>query len=158
MGLTVNDRTFDSGRGEIRFGSKAVAIQKIGYGDKLNTETVRRIGSQEQDAITDGEYETEDVTVTVEQAIWNRQVSPSLPANGFGNFRFVISVFLTDPELGSSTARLEKCRITGIKDNIEAGPGAIVCEVTIKTQQIVRNGKTLNRRSGVSSIAEALTL
>lgn len=149
MSLTVNDRTFDSGKGEIRFNKTAALIQKIGFGDKLNTEIVRRIGSQEIEAITDGEYETEDVSVTVEQAIWLRDILPYLPKNGFGSFRFMINVHLNDPELGKLHVKMERCRIVGVKDAIENGPGALVAELTIRTRQISRNGHTLNRRRGV---------
>lgn len=153
MPLDVNDRTYDSGRAEIRFGSTAAAIQKIGFGDSLSVEVVRRIGSQEIAVVTEGQYETEDVMVTVEQSVWQKKILPKLPANGLGNFRFVITVLLSDPELGTGNVRLEKCRIIGIKDNIENSAGALVTELKINTVQIVRNGKTLNRRRGANTPA-----
>ncbi len=160
MGLTVNDRTYDAGKAEIRFGATAAGVQKISFGDKLNKEIMRRVGSQEIAAITDGEYETEDVSATIEQSVWNKTIFPKLPENGYGNHRFVISIHLFDRALGLVAVRLEQCTISGEKDNIESGPGGLVKELTMKTQQIVRNGKTLNRRSGtrVRALADLIKL
>lgn len=150
MALQLGDRTYDSGKAEIRWNATAAALNKISFGDKLNTEMVRRIGTQEVGGITSGEYEPEDLSVTLEQAVWIGLLD-RLPPNGYGNERFVITAFLSDPLIGNLSLVCTKCRIVGVKDSIEQGPGALMAELTIKTQQVVRNGKTLNTRIGVTS-------
>lgn len=150
MSLQLGDRTYDSGKAEIRWNATAAALNKISFGDKLNVELVRRIGTQEIGGVTDGEYETEDISVTLEQAVWINLLD-KLPPNGYGNERFVITAFLSDALIGDMSLVCSKCRIIGVKDSIEQGPGALMAELTIKSQQITRNGKTINRRIGVTS-------
>lgn len=160
QGLDVNGRTYDSGKGEIRMGTTAAPIKKIDFGDKLNKELLRRIGSQEVEASTDGEYEPEDVNVEVELAVWKKTIFPRLPANGYGNYEFQMSVNFTDDLIGTTKIKLLRCTIKGEKDAVEAGPGAVMKTLVIQALQVVRDGKTLNRRKGtnIAALTDTMTL
>lgn len=153
--VRVNDRTYDSTTAEIRMGTTAAEFQKISYGDKLSRERGSSLGSQEIDYTTSGKYEVDAVSVTVEQTIWSQKILPKLPSNGYGSYVFEIVCIYSDLTLGTNKVELKTCRIDGVKENIENGSGPLLCELEISCKQILRDGKSLNRRKGVSVLAEA---
>jgi hypothetical protein len=155
---TINGKTYDSGSVSIRMGSSEALLKSISFGDGLNTEDVRRIGEQEIAAITEGEYSVEPIKVTLEKTVWDEKLLPKLPKNGYGNFPFPIVGSYGFTGQPKHTIRAEQCRIVKVNDNVEAGPGAVMVELEIKSKQIVRDGKTINRRKGVTPSATDQTM
>lgn len=149
---TINDVAYDGGTVEIQWGSAAYGLNKISFGQKLESEKLRRIGSQSIDADTEGTYDTDDVAVTMEVGEWGRLLA-ALPANGYGRARFPILINYLHPDLGSQKVELQRCKILSDKDSIEASAAGSMVELTLRTMQIVRNGKTLNKRKGTSTTA-----
>src|SRR6478609_2783788 len=131
----------------ILIGTTEIGIIKVSFGDKLKPEKGKRLGSQQNDFRTDGEYETEDGSMTLETAEAQRMLD-LMPSNGFGNTRFPISGSYDHSTLGHRTFKLDDTRVSGLKESLEAGGKATEVEVSIDYMQVYRNGKTINRVRG----------
>lgn len=130
------------------FGRNEYAFQKITYGDKLDgVEFLTHIGSQEQAAQTRGIYKVDEMTVSQLRAEWDAMMA-HFPTNGFGNYKFPVTVSGRDPELPGNVDRLIDCRIISAKVDIEATGKASMVEFKMNCRQIVWAGRTINIRRG----------
>jgi hypothetical protein len=146
--MPVIDLANDGSTAEIRMGRSAFPfVNSFGWGDGLEKEMVRRIGSQAIDAWTPGQYKTDDAKGSMETAVF-KEVCKLLPRNGFGNHSFPIHAQEIHPEIGPSEYHLQRCYFTNLAASIEASNKATVIEVTFKVTQVYWNGKTINRRGG----------
>ena len=145
----IGSDTFSSTRVQIWIGTKMIKATKLDYGHKLSTEVVRRLGQQTIAARTEGDYETEEGNLEMEDAAWNLELLPLLPVNGFGNIKFPVTCYRESATLPGVMDTLEDTRIVGDKGSFEASPGVLKRALVIVYKQIVLpGGRTLNRRPG----------
>lgn len=131
-------------------GTTEIGIMKVGFGDKLKPEVGMRLGSQQVDSRTDGSYEVDPGSITLETAELYRMLD-LMPDNGFGNYTFPISGAYDHPTLGHRTFKLDGCRLIGLKEAIEAGGKASEITLDLSYMQVYRNSKTINRIRGKSA-------
>lgn len=127
-----------------------IGIIKVSFGDKLKKETSSRLGSQQLDIRSDGMYEVDDGSMTLETAEAYRMLG-LMPDNGFGNVVFPIAGSYDHPTLGHQTFRLDKVTVVGLKESLESGGKLTEVDLSIHYMQVFRNGKTLNRIRGKSA-------
>lgn len=145
----AGQNTFSGQRAQFWVGTTLWEVQAVGASDKLNREKVRRLGSQEIAAFTDGEYDIDQLTVQCESAVFYSDIEPTLPANGWGNFYFNGLMYVDHPRINRQVRiDLLGCRFAGAKDEFKAEPGAAMMDIPIDVQQILRNGKSINRMAG----------
>lgn len=151
----VGDIEFDGSCVTVTIGRAIVEVMKISYADSITTSTVTSMGSQEQDARTDGSYKTEQVSITIRGSLWRRDVLPTLPPNGFGNSRRSIVVGYKHPELGTDSDELAAARFVNLGAAMEAGEKAAEIELKCDIKQIFwGDGRfTLNRVKGHTQIS-----
>jgi hypothetical protein len=147
----AGNNTFSGQRAQLWVGTILVEGQATEPSEKINDEAVRRLGSQEVAAYTIGEYEPEMMNVTVEAAVWNADVWPSLPDNGFANYKFNGFIYIDHPQLSALKVEMVDCQFRGTKLSLKAEPGASMMDVPIRVRQYKWNGKTLNTISGFAS-------
>jgi hypothetical protein len=129
-------------------------ITKIEYADNITLATVVELGSQHNEAMTFGKYDTEEKTFEMIKARWESFLA-TLPSNNFGGIMFPIVVRSSDPDLnplsslGSQADTLESCRVTGVAGSYEASEAVSIVVIKYKPLQIKWSGKTLNRIRGV---------
>jgi hypothetical protein len=143
---------YDGGTVEIRFNTSAFGCQEIGWDQKVDKKKVRPIGAKAATTRTPGSYEVSDPTVKMESGEWGLFLD-KLPANGYSDAEFTVTVFYTHPNLGSQHVELLRCCIIGEKDSIKEGSDATMKELTLSCMQIVTNGKTMNFRKGAAVAA-----
>ena len=132
----------------VHLGRGEYAFNKVTYEDELSgVELLTMIGSQQASARTRGIYSPKPATVSQLRSEWNRMML-KFPSNGFGNFKFPITVTGSDPDLPKFTDRLLLCTILGQKCDIEGTGKASMIEFKVQPQQIVWNGRTINLRRG----------
>lgn len=137
-------------RWQFWIGSTLFEVSGVKLSDKLNTEVTRRLGSQAIAARTEGEYETDQITGQCEVAVFFFDVLPQLPANGFGNFRFDGMGYADHPQIGAISVQAKECSFAGLSADIKAEPGATMMDITINVNQLVWQGKTLERVAGAA--------
>jgi hypothetical protein len=124
------------------------AFQKVDYEDGLEgVELLTNIGAQNASARTRGVYKPKEVSITQLRAEWDRMMK-HFPKNGFGNFRFSITVSGVDPELPGNVDRILNCTILGQKHSVEATGKAGMIEFKAQPQQIIWSGRSVNFRPG----------
>lgn len=134
-----------------RWGKTDVPMCGCSYGDSLDKGDVFECGQQAVSAITPGTYKPEAAKLKLRRSVWTSLILPKLPKNGFGNFRFPVSVIGNHPEIGSFTDKLSPAYIVKISEaGIEGGSNkGDILELELKVQQYYWNGKTLNAIKGV---------
>lgn len=148
MPFVVRDVAYDGTSVLLHFKKHEFAFQSITYGDNIDgAEFTTSMGHQEQGGQTRGIYKTESSTVKQLRAEWDRMMI-YFPSNGFGNSLFPVTTNYQDPTLGKSTDKLFRCRILGVKLDIESSGKANMVEFKMSVGQIVWNGKSINKRSG----------
>lgn len=149
MASRVNDngKAYSGSNIRIIIGTTEIGIVKLSFGDKVKPEVGRRIGSMQQDVRTDGEYETDEGSMTLEVAEYYRLLS-LLPDNGYTLIEFPITGSYDHPTLGHKTFKLDRARITSDKESIEGTAKVSEVDVGIHYMQVFRNGKTKNRIRG----------
>lgn len=147
-------------RAQFWMGATLLEAESVKYGDKLNTEVTRRLGSQQIGARTEGEYETDLMTASVEALVWYAvRDGATFPSNGYGNFQFPGTLFASHPQSPTQVqVSFEDCRILGESEEYKNEAGAAMVDLTISCDQIVRNGKTLNRRDGFTGVGPSAPL
>jgi hypothetical protein len=148
--VTDNGNAYSGSNIRIILGITEIGITKISFGDKVKPEVGRRIGSMQQDVRTDGEYETDEGSMTLEVAEYYRLLS-LLPDNGYTLVEFPVSGSYDHPTLGHLTFRLDRTRIVSDKESIESTAKISEIDVGIHYMQVFRNGKTKNRIRGKST-------
>jgi hypothetical protein len=140
---------------------KKIYCTKIGAKDGLAKSAVNVLGEQETRAFTYGKYNVEASDIEMlHQDFYDptEGLLSVLPANGYGNVSGQIVVrsedFDTNPVTAQSPALLEllDVTITGVTDAYENSEGQTVVTVQVQPRQILRNGKSINRRRGVPAI------
>ncbi len=148
--VTDNGVAYSGSNIRIILGTTEIGIIKISFGDKVKPEVGKRLGSMQNDFETDGEYEVDDGSMTLETAEAYRMLA-LLPTNGASLVRFPVSGSYDHPTLGHRTFKLDRARVVGLKESLEAGGKATEIDVSIHYMQIFRNGQTLNRIRGKAS-------
>ena len=138
-----------------------ILCTKIGAKDGLTTSAVNVLGEQEVRAFTYGKYNPEASDLEMlHQDFYDTTngLLAILPANGYGNALGQIVVrsedFDANPLTQMSPALLEMLdvKITGVTDAYENTEGQTVVTVQVQPRQILRNGKSINRRRGVPAV------
>lgn len=146
----MSDVIISGSRAQFWIGSTLLAVAGVKIGHKLSTEVTRRLGQQSIAGRTEGIYEPEDITGQAEALVWYRILdSAAMPANGYGNFVFSGMLYAMHPQSTTSiNIDLLSCRIVGESEEYKNEAGASMIDLTITVDQIVKNGKTLNRVDG----------
>lgn len=147
-------------RAQFWIGTTRLDSASVKIGHKLSTEVTRRLGSQAIAARTEGIYEPEDITASVEVLVWYAILkSPNMPANGYGNFVFNGVLFAQHPQSPTEiTIDLLSCRIVGESEEYKNEAGAAMLDLTITVDQIVKMGKTLNRVDGAPGVGPSAAI
>lgn len=154
MPKNVADVALDGTTIEVRGGTTAIPLMKIAYGDGIDPQPLQRMGSQEVDATTEGAYKIDEITASMEKAIYNTVLLPFLIAknrgskNGIGRVRFPISVSYAHPELTTAHDTIQQAQVVSVKNSAESGGAATMVELKIKARQILWNGTSINKRRG----------
>lgn len=134
------DTAFDGATVYCRLGATKVAGNKLEYGDSIKVEKVKRFGQQGPGARTLGSYELKDGKLTIETGILRRILMPKLPANGITLFEFPITAQQRHPSLGTYSVILDRVRLIGIEESLEASEKAAMVDVALDYMQIFRRG------------------
>ena len=147
----VNRTAFDGTCISITLGRSQAKCLKISYGDKLEPQTLSNMGSQEIDAMTPGNYSTEDAKVTMEATEYRASILPYLTP-GYGNQLMPIVVGFSHPDVGDDSDLLDGARIIGNSAPAETGGKFHEVEFTIKFMQLAMGEKrvTINRLAGTT--------
>lgn len=123
----------------------------VSYGDSLQPEKLRQMGSQEIDAMTPGTYETEEGKLRISASVWRGEVAPLLEQNGWGNTEHNVVVSFTHPQIGSDSDMLSRCRLISGTDSHEVGSKPLEHEIKLVYQQVywTDDRKTINRMGDV---------
>jgi hypothetical protein len=148
--VTDNGVAYSGSNIRLILGTTEIGIIKVAFGDKVKPETGKRLGSMQLDFRTDGEYEVDDGSMTLETAEAYRMLA-LMPDNGTSLVVFPVSGSYDHPTLGHQTFKLDRTRLVGLKESLEAGGKATEIDVSIHYMQVFRNGKTLNRIRGKST-------
>ena len=147
-------------RAQFWIGTTLLAAANVKIGHKLSTEVTRRLGSQEIAARTEGIYEPEDITASVEALVWYAILkSDSMPANGYGNFVFNGVLYASHPQSPVDIQiDMLSCRIAGEGEEYKNEAGAAMIDLTISVDQIRKLGKTINRVDGAPGVGPSAAL
>lgn len=159
-----NGKTIDGVTVKLIMGTTVVPCAKVSYGDKLEKEKGARLGQQIVAYKTRGKYDTETVSVEMEDIIWHGLLLPKLPANGFGNATFTITVSGEDPDAdpttswGSFTDTVDGVTIDSVKPEYTNEAGASMRPIECSCTQVYYNGKTINTRPDAPTTGVANTM
>lgn len=136
-----------------RMGKTDAPLVSCAYGDSIDKGDVNEIGRQSLSAVTLGTYKPDMAKLKMRRSVWTALIEPKLPANGFGNFRFALTVIGNHPEIGNFTDKMSPCFIVKVNEpGIEGGSNKPdILEIELKVLQYWWNGKTINRIPGVST-------
>lgn len=101
---------FDGSTVTSTFGRHEIEALKASYADGLETEVLRSMGSQRQDARTAGTYKTEDASISYRASVFRAKLMPLFPKTGGGNVVVPIIVGFTHPDIGSDSDLLSGAR------------------------------------------------
>lgn len=134
------------------FGRHEIKALSASYGDSLETEVVRVMGSQQQSARTAGTYKTESVKIKFRASVFRAEVMPLFPTNGGGNVRVPIVVSFSHPDIGSDSDLLDGARCVNFAAACEASSKALEVETTWEILQVywTSDRKTINSLNGVA--------
>jgi hypothetical protein len=151
-GITrVTDVELDGSTVTVTFGRHEIKALSASYGDTLETEVVRMMGSQLQHARTAGTYKTETVKIKFRASVFRAEVMPLFPVNGGGNVRVPITVNFSHPDIGSDSDLLDGARCTNWTSACEASSKALEVETSWEILQVywTSERKTLNAINGI---------
>lgn len=134
-----------------RFGKTDVPLCGCSYGDALDKGDVFECGQQTVSATTLGTYKPDVAKLKMRRSVWTSLVLPKLPKNGFGNYRFPVTIIGNHPEIGAFNDKLSPAYIVKVSEaGIEGGSNkGDILELELKVIQIYWNGKTINQIKGV---------
>lgn len=132
------------------YGRREVPALKATYADMLETEVVRQMGSQRQDARTPGIYKTDTCTISYRASVFRASLMPLFPTNGAGNVVLPIVVGFTHPDIGSDSDLLNGARCVNWSQAVEASAKGLEVETKWELIQIfwTSQRKTINQISG----------
>jgi hypothetical protein len=136
--------TYSGADARIRLGTIAVPCTKVEPPkESLKTEAVRRLGEQIAIVRTAGIVEIDGGSLELESAVFSRSVLPRVPANGWNEFEFVVTVTQRHPVLGNPYSQVwERVRFAGLEqDAIESSEKAIRIKLPILVIQIFHKGQ-----------------
>lgn len=151
-GITrTTDVELDGSTVTVTFGRHEIKALSASYGDSLETEVVRMMGSQQQNARTAGTYKTESVKIKFRASVFRAEVMPLFPTNGGGNSRVPITVNFSHPDIGSDSDLLDGARCTNWTAAAEASSKALEVETTWEILQVywTSDRKTINSLNGI---------
>lgn len=130
----------------ITIGRTQIDCLSMSYGDKLQPEELRNMGSQQIDALTPGTYTTDEAKVKMASSTFRAEFMPLVDKNGFGNRALPIVSTFTHPDTGTDSDLLDGCRFIGIAAAVENSAKANEIEFAIKPRQIywTDQRKTIN--------------
>jgi hypothetical protein len=148
----AGQNTFSGQRAQFWIGATLWEAQSVSGSDKINREKVRRLGSQQIAAYTEGEYDIDQLTVSTESAVFYADIFPQLPVNGYGNFMFNGLLYVDHPQIPGTQVRVDfiACKFANLKDEMKAEPGPGLMDISLDVTQILRNGKSFNRVGGAT--------
>jgi hypothetical protein len=138
----------------VTFGKTPIQCINASYGDNLQPDKLRMMGSQLIEALTMGTYETDDAKVTLATSVFRADFLPYV-VPGFGTKLMPMIFTITHPDLGEDSDMLV-ARFTGIKAAIEASNKALQVELGMTVQQIWwgDSGITINTFDTAVPLAE----
>lgn len=157
-------KTIDGVTITVFLGTTKAELSKIEYSDKLTTEVSRRLGQQGIAGRSLGIYEPGDVSIEVEEIVWRADILGKLPTNGFGDYPFTVVVSGTDPDpnpassWGTFTDTLQQVRIGEVKHSFTSEAGVSMVSITLTTNQILLEGKSINYRQNAPRGGTANTM
>ena len=125
-------------------------VLKESYGDKLTPEKLSQQGHQTIDAITPGQYQTDDGKISLSESVFRGELMPLVDRYGFGNRVLPLIFSYTHEQMGSDSDLLY-ARIIGLTHSGEASSKAQEKELALIVQQIfwTDDRKTINRMGDV---------
>lgn len=121
----------------VSFARTQILCLSASYGDGLETEVVREMASQAQDARTPGTYKTDDIKIKMRSTRFRRDLVPNLPKYGAGNVRLAVVVGFQHPDFGDDSDLLVGCRFTNWAAAYENSNKAAEVELTMQCLQIL---------------------
>jgi hypothetical protein len=142
----INRIALDGSTVALMFGRHEIPCTKATYGDALEPEVLRYMGSQKQDAQTAGTYKTTDGKVSMDAVIFRTMLYPLFRTDGYGNEKLPITVVYGSPDLGYESDLLDAARFMGLDEADEASSKASEVEFTISFLQLYvgNERKTIN--------------
>lgn len=138
--MGIIDTAYDGSSVKLRLGGTAVDGQKLEYGESIKVDKIKRFGQQSPAARTIGTHELKDGKLTIEIGTLRRLLIPKLPANGANIFEFPITAQQVHPDLGTYSVILDRVRLLGLEESLEASEKANMVDITIDYMQIFRKG------------------
>lgn len=151
-GITrVSDVELDGSTVTVTFGRHEIKALSASYGDSLETEVVRVMGSQQQNARTAGTYKTETVKIKFRASVFRAEVMPLFPVNGGGNARVPLTINFSHPDIGSDSDLLDGARCTNWTAACESSSKALEVETSWEILQVywTSDRKTINAITGI---------
>jgi hypothetical protein len=133
--IRVIDVEFDGTSVKAIIGRTEIPLLASSYGDNLQPEKVRQMGSQLIDAVTLGTYETDEGKVKMRSSVFRGIFLPLADRYGFGNRVLPVVFSFEHPDIGSDSDEL-LCRFTKIAAAQEASNKGLEVELGLTVTQI----------------------
>jgi hypothetical protein len=137
---------FDGSTVKVTIGRTEIPCLAASYGDNLQPEKLREMGSQQIDAITNGTYETDEAKIKMASSVFRGVFMPLVDSSGFGNRSLPVVCSFEHPDLGGDSDYLDGCRFTKLGAAMEASAKANEVEFGLTVRQIywTDQRKTIN--------------
>jgi hypothetical protein len=152
----VNRLALDGSTVSMYFGRAVIECLKATYGDKIETQTVTQMGSQEISARTRGTYSTEEATITMDTQVYRSELAPLLDYDGFGNRTLPIIIQYYHPDIGDDSDLLDRARFVGGGAATENTANPLTVDIKIAFDQLywTNERKTRNQLSVNTALGE----
>lgn len=147
----VSGLGLDGSTVSVTLGKIELPCISISYADKLEVGKLSMMGGQEIDEMTQGTYDTDEVSLKVSGKIYRSLLMPAMPKNGGGNVRIPIVVNFSHPDLGDDSDLLDACRLINWPASMDNTSTPHELDLKAVVQQIfwTHERKTINQLRGV---------
>lgn len=110
--------TYEGAFARVRIATSAIACLSVEPPKlAMKTEKFGRLGEQVKRVRTQGVLDVDGGSLTMESAVFARQLLPRLPKNGWSQFEFVVTVLQRAPNVGSPfSAVWDRVRFMGTEE------------------------------------------
>lgn len=135
--------TYEGAFARIRIGSSAIACLSVEPPKQsMKFEKFGRLGEQVKTVRTQGIQDVDGGSITIESAVFAKQLLPRLPKNGWTQFEFVVTVLQRAPNVGSPfSAVWDRVRFIGTEEEtIEMSEKATKIKLPVDAIQVFYGG------------------